>query len=246
MLRHRKTEPSLSEDSAKDTLLNELSQSWEEAKKRKSTAEKFESSLDKAVERNLGTKQRRKKLAVVCGPFLRFFDCVWTVVLLLVALTTLIVYCQPVNSFLQTHLHSRIYHVNRVLRHSYLAVHPYLRAAGLDLTKSCLIQNPLVNESTRCPCITSQVVTELSLGEHSIQRVLGDHDSIYIIRGVVEIGGVAYGRDTMVQYFREHGSLPPMCMQLRHHQRGLMAASLIDDHVWQEFSTSDFPWDFSW
>ena len=255
MIRYRKKQGSVSVNSAGGTLLNELRQSWEEAKESSLTVKEYECNLDSAVERILGSGEKKKNSKVVCGQrcspcrtFLRLFDCVWTVLLLVVSLIAVTAYCDSVNPFLQANLHSRIYHVNRALRHGYLAVHPYLQAVGLEATKDCLVQNPFVNGSMRCPCLENDVpvVVELPVQNFTIQRVLADY-SVYVIRGGVETGGVAYGRDTIVQYFREHGFFPPICTQFRHHQQGPMVTDLVDDdNLWPKFAHSDFPWDLSW
>ena len=181
-----------------------------------------------------------------CNLFLRTFDCVWTVVLILGVLVAIIVFCPPISSYVMSVGHSRIYYINRAMRFSFLYIQPYLLWTGVDVSQNCMVANPFANETMRCPCISQPDPIKIQLDQQPIpHKVLHDSDHFYVLRNAIAIEK-DYGRQTLVEYFNRHGHLPEVCQEInRNRENGMDYQSLTNDSYWTELQSKD-PLAYTW
>ena len=243
----------LTSPAAADKLLNDLHAIWKEASGGGVSQAQYSACLQRAVEQSYGTegmkKRKRKRRSCCC----LVFDCLWTVVLVLLVMGLIVAFCEPISFFLQRNLHTKVYEVNRAARFAFLRVAPYLDAIGLDFTQLCLLPNPFVNESTRCPCIKSMDVLEGRVRKEGDRRVLpsaviNSNQHIYAVREAMEVGE-EYGRGTLVQYMDQYGTLPNMCVQTGDSSSGVGPYNLMDvvqERRWEELVKGGGAWDMTW
>ena len=234
----------------KEQLYTELHSTWNEANKKGMTRESFTTLLKQHQ-----PKKRRSSsnTATICQYISKCFDVIWTFILLLILLYILIAYTPSVSKALQTHLHDKVYSIYRWTRLSYLAMHPHLLSFGIDLSRICLIENPLVNETLYCPCIRNptpvDIISSPSLSSSSSSPSIVDKmstDNITIIHNYLTINEL-HGRFTLLKYFSEHHQSPSACL---HNVMGKEGPSSVDDIVidnkWKEFMEAKEPWGYMW
>lgn len=230
------------EDTAFDKLSRAFQESWEEAKKDGINEEQYIQSLRDKITKKERVVKKKKRKCCTC-----LFDCIWTIILLLALLVGIIAYCPPVNSFLQKHLHSKIYTIDRAFRQVFIVLHPHLLDIGLDFTRICLIENPLVNETMKCPCINYPSPIEVNSDNGNLPKVvLEDRQPVYVVRGIVPIPEV-YGRVTLLKYEKEYGIAPSVCMQVSLGKNGpVQLDQIINEKSWEDLQKMNESWGFMW
>ncbi len=179
---------------------------------------------------------------------LHAFDCIWTFVLLLAACLIIIALIPSIEDFLFGTLHVYLYQINRFARFGFIAMHPYLLYAGLDLTNQCLIQNPLANDTTRCPCINQPYPIDITINYTSLpEEVYNNPFNVYILRSTIPIEDKNYGRETLVKYLEIHGQTPQTSYVTIDGSNGPgRMQQLIDESTWNKLNNLNTSWDFSW
>ena len=230
------------EDTAFDKLSRVFQESWEETKKDGIKEEDYIQTLrDKITKKERVVKKKKIKYCSC------LFDCIWTIILLLALLFGVITYCSPVSNFLQKHFHSKIYTIDRAFRQVFIVLNPHLLDMGLDFTQICLIENPLVNETMKCPCIHYPSPIEVNSDNGNLPNVvLEDRQPVYIVHGIVPISEV-YGRATLLKYEKEYGKAPSVCAQVSVGEKGpAQLDQIISEKNWEHFKNIKEPWGFMW
>ena len=180
--------------------------------------------------------------------FLRVFDCIWTFVLLLVACIIIISLIPSFQNYIYGTVHVYLFQISRFARFGFIAMHPYLLYAGLDLTNQCLIQNPLANDTTRCPCINQPYPIDITINYTSLpEEVYNNPFNVYILRSTIPIEDKDYGRETLVKYLEIHGRIPQTLFVTNSGSNGpLRMQQLIDESTWNKWKHLNTSWDFSW
>ena len=234
----------------KEKISYELQETWKEADKHGTAIQSF---LDLLQQHHTKESKKIKATAAVCRYCIKCFDIIWTCVLLLILLYLLIVYIPPINKSIQTHLHDKIYTIHRLTRFAFLSLHPHLLTFGIDLTKICLIENPLVNDTQYCPCIGNRLPIHItssssssSLSSHSSIVDAISSDKITIIHNYLVIEEF-YGRPTLLKYVSNYHQNPSACL---HNVMGKTGPNVVDDIVsdnkWKIFQESQEPWGYMW
>ena len=232
-------------ESASHKLIKDLDQTWKEAEAKGLKKHEYTSLILDAMKNRSSHKRKG-----VCKSCLRIFDCIWTIVLILTAFILIVAYVPQFNNYLSGRLHIYAYDVNRVARLSFVAIHPYLLKLGLDFTKMCLVQNPFVNDSMKCPCISHPEPIEFTISPDIStlpDEVLKNRLNMYVIRNAVPIK-TTFGRDTLVQYLKEFGNLPEICFHIHHlgEEGPSRPQQLTEDKYWNELMQSNKTWDYTW
>lgn len=230
------------EDTAFDKLSRVFQESWEEAKKDGINEEHYIQTLrDKIIKKERVVKKKKIKYCSC------LFDCIWTIILMLGILLAAIIYCSPVNNFLQKHLQSKIYTIDRAFRQVFIVLHPHLLDIGLDFTQICLIENPLVNETMKCPCIRYPSPIEVNSDNGNLPEVVLENlQPMYIVRGIVPIPEV-YGRATLLKYEKEYGKAPSVCTEISLGKNGpAQLDQIINEKSWKHFKNMKEPWGLMW
>ena len=247
---HDSTKPTtVSSSSAADALVNDLHAMWRDARAEGVSRSEYVECLRRALGDSFARKRQKRRTRVCCC----LFDCVWTVFLILVAVALLVVYCDPVNFYVQKNFHGSAYHVSRVLRFAFLRASPYLNAVGLDLTQPCARSNPFVNDSVKCPCIESLNVERVGVVKENDMVllpdvVITDHYRVFAVTNAVTVDRV-YGRESLVEYTHKHGSLPSPCMQITDDPNGRgpsLPQEVVQDDVWERVTSKGGHWDLTW
>ena len=237
--------------------MKKLHKLWKEADKNGITIQHFLDQLQQQCTRESVKIQKRSKITAtpcreVCRYCIKCFDIIWTCVLLLILLYLLVVYIPPINKSIQTHLHDKIYTIHRLTRFAFLSLHPHLLTFGIDLTKICLIENPLVNDTQYCPCIGNRSPIDItsssssSTSSHSSIVDAISSDKITIIHNYLIIEEF-YGRPTLLKYVSKYRQNPSACL---HNVMGKTGPNVVDDIVsdnkWKIFQESQEPWGYMW
>ena len=242
--------------------MKKLHKLWKEADKNGITVQQFLDQLQQQCAKESVKIQKRNKITAtplaVCRYCIKCFDIIWTCVLLLILLYLLIVYIPPINKSIQTHLHDKIYTIHRWTRFAFLSLHPHLLTFGIDLTKICLIENPLVNDTQYCPCIGNRLPIDItssfpssfpsssSPSSHSSIVDAISSDKISIIHNYLVIEEF-YGRPTLLKYVSKYRQNPSACL---HNVMGKTGPNVVDDIVsdnkWKIFQESQEPWGYMW
>ena len=239
----------------KDKVSYELQGTWKEASEQGMTIKSFLDLLQQHHTKRPHKKPKKiKTTAAVYRYCIKCFDTMWTCVLLLILLYLLVVYIPPINKSIQTHLHDKIYSIHRWTRFAFLSLHPHLLTFGIDLTKICLIENPLVNDTQYCPCIgnrlpidiTSSFPSSSSSSSHSSIVDAISSDKITIIHNYLVIEEF-YGRPTLLKYVSKYHQNPSACL---HNVMGKTGPNVVDDIIsdnkWKIFQESQEPWGYMW
>ena len=233
----------------KEQLYTELHSTWEEANKKGMTRESFNTLLK---EHQPKKRRNTSTTATICQYISKCFNVIWTCILLLILLYILIAYTPPVSKALQTHLHDKVYTIYRWTRLSYLTIHPHLLSFGIDLSRICLIENPLVNETLYCPCIRNptpvNIITSSSSSSSSLPFIADkiSTDSITIIHDYLTINET-YGRSTLLKYFSEHHQSPSACLHNVMGREGPSSVGdIVNDNKWKKFMEAKEPWGYMW
>ena len=230
-------------------ISHELQKTWKEADKHGIAIQSF---LDLLQQHHTKESKKIKTTTAVYRYCIKCFDIIWTCVLLMILLYLLIVYIPPINKSIQTHLHDKIYTIHRLTRFAFLSLHPHLLTFGIDLTKICLIENPLVNDTQYCPCIGNRSPIDItsssssSLSSHSSIVDAISSDKITIIHNYLIIEEF-YGRPTLLKYVSKYHQNPSACL---HNVMGKTGPNVVDDIVsdnkWKGFQESQEPWGYMW
>ena len=176
---------------------------------------------------------------------LHIFDCFWTCVLLLAACVSIIIFIPSLRQYLYGTAHVYAYQMNRYVRLGFIAVHPYMLYGGLDFTKQCLVQNPLANDTTKCPCIDQPYPNVIPINYSSLpEEAYNNPYNVYILKSIIPIEDKEYGRETLLEYLKIHGRIPRASFVTNSGSDGpLRMQQLIKESKWKHLNTS---WDFSW
>ena len=237
----------------KDKVSYELQATWKEASKQGMTIQSFLDLLQQHHTKKSPKKPKKiKTTAAVYRYCIKCFDIIWTCVLLLILLYLIVVYIPPINKSIQTRLHDKIYSIHRWTRFAFLSLHPHLLTFGIDLTKICLIENPLVNDTQYCPCIGNRLPIDISSSfpssssSHSSIVDAISSDKISIIHNYLVIEEF-YGRPTLLKYVSKYRQNPSACL---HNVMGRTGPNVVDDIVsdnkWKIFQESQEPWGYMW
>ena len=190
--------------------------------------------------------QRPRKTArrKCCGLFKYIFDCVWTIVLLLILFVAIVNTFPSVKNHITTIGHSRIYHVNRLLRLLFVYVEPYL---GIDFTQACLVLNPFANNTMQCPCMNNPDPITIQLTQQHVPKniLIDSFRNPYILKDAISIEE-DYGRSTLVRLVNQTGTLPDVCYQFGTDEVLIEYYSLTDDHYWDKLLNLKDSWEFTW
>ena len=241
-----------SSTTAADVLVNDLHAIWSKAREGGVSSREYTARLQRALgqQQQATSKQLRPRR---CGLCCCLFDCVWTVVLLLITCSILIAYWEPASFFIQRNFHGAAYGVNRVMRFAFIRASPYLDSLGLDLTKPCSCSNPFVNETNKCPCIDWNKVDEVGVVREGdrVQLpdiVLSNRHRVFLVKGAVTVEE-QYGRKTLVEYTARYGALPNPCMQMVDDPTGQGPSTpydVVQYDIWERLSAQREPWDITW
>ena len=234
-----------------EALVKDLHEIWTKAREGGVSSSEYSAFLQRAFGHEQDTKQHRsrRRRGLCCC----LFDCVWTVILFLIACSLLIAFWEPASFFIQSNFHGAAYDVTRVARFAFLRTYPYFESLGLDLTQPCSCSNPFVNETVMCPCINWNRVEEVDVvrEENRVKLpniVLSNRHRVFLVNGVVTIEK-QYGRETLVEYTAQYGPLPDPCMQMVEDPNGQGPSTPYDvvrEDVWERLTVQQDPWDVTW
>ena len=176
-----------------DKFERELAEEREQALERGLTVADFEACLARCA---AGTKDcpretERSNVSSSSSPSnsrcglccVRCVKALWISVLVCVFLVGFVTYCEPASFFLSRVMHTRVYDVVRHVRLGLTIFLPLLKSTGLDFWQGCMVENPFVNITNRCPCLhrNGAIVTTLE-GGGLPSELLYDPRDIIIVR----------------------------------------------------------------
>jgi hypothetical protein len=225
-----------------DELYDEMYDKWQEAKKEGMTEKQYiqllESITDKDSKRSNGTNKLKSKRYTSW----RLFNAIWTAVLVIAVFFGGIAYSEMFRNIIQHHLHHHLYSINRITRLAFVAVHPYLLAGGLDLTRICLMSNPLVNSSMSCPCINYPSPVEL---DHQTFNMIPNPLPVHLVRQALPITR-DYGIATIIEYVTNYGHVPSSCLQASLGKNGPKSIEDFTNDNMVEMLMENGQWGFMW
>lgn len=182
----------------------------------------------------------------VCIRLLQVFDCLWTIILFISAIILAISFSpQMIKQILRQSLHHYMYSLIRRCRLVFLVLHSYLILIGMDLTNTCLLQNPTVSNISKCPCIDQPYPLVMHIDYSPLH--LYEHHTLYpyILRNAIHTRNQLYGRQTLVEYRNKYGRIPNTCSISHVGSEGpLRIQQIIEESDWKRWSNTS--WSLSW